>query len=161
MSIRENPSENTASTPSFGRVLRQAPWRRHTQVLSGVAVVAALLVAMASMALAETSRAAAAGRDVQQLRHAIKTIRRENALLRASIASSESVVALEARARKLGLVPFTVERIFHIEVSGVENLGDDLATQPENSTPDLPVYDETLKDWLAERMRWFVGQEEQ
>ena len=160
MSVIENPSENTAATPSFGRVLRQAPWRRNTQVLSGVAVVAVLLVAMASMALAETSRAAAAGRDVQQLRHAIKDIRYENALLRASIASSESVIALEARARQLGLAPFTPERIFHLEVSGVENLEDNLATQPENSTPDLPLYDETLKDWLAERMGWFLVQEQ-
>lgn len=155
MSVHDNSSESNSSTETFGRVFRKAPWRRQTQLLSGIAVVAALAVAIGSMALAETSRAAAAGRDVQQLRYAIQLSGFENMLLRSKIASASSVVELEARARRLGLVPFPADRIFHLQVAGFETSDQSSENQVDDASPDLPVYEQTLRDWLIERTQSF------
>ena len=155
-SVDENITENHASKASIGRVFKEAPWRRHTQTLTGLAVVAVVLVVIATLSLAETSRAAAAGRDVQQLRQDIATIRYENTLLRSRIADAASVVSLEARARQQGLMPFSTDQIFNLPVPGFEESNQLPETQSDDVTPELPVYDETLQDWLAERIQWLT-----
>ena len=68
---------------SFGRAFRQAPWRKHRQILAPLAMALFAAALFGAVYLAETSRAAVTGRNVQRLRIRIEKLGFDNDLLRA------------------------------------------------------------------------------
>lgn len=141
------------------RAFKQAPWRVETQVIAALAAIMVVVIAISGMYLAEASRAAVAGRDVQSLEEQRDDLLRQNDLLRAEIARVQSVARVEERAREMGFTPATIDNLEFLAIS--ENI---FATQMPAVTAndnqpvsDIPAYNETLGEWLMRNLDSAMG----
>ncbi len=133
------------------RAFKQAPWRVQTQVIATLAVMAVVIVALGGMYLAEASRAATAGRDVQFLQAQKATLNFAIDRQEATLAEAKSLTRLEARSRELGYVPALPEQMEFLVVNGYPG------TQTVAATPAtedaIPDYNESLgaavANWLS------------
>lgn len=138
---------------SFGRAFRQAPWRKHRQILAPLAMAVFAAALFGAVYLAETSRAAVTGRNVQRLRSRIEKLGFENDLLRAQNANVQSAAELMERAQQYGYQPLQIEQIEFMEVAGFspENLPGAKAQPTEKGLQSIDPYDETLSHWVIRR----------
>ncbi|MFQ5409855.1 MAG: hypothetical protein ACE5FI_15710 [Anaerolineales bacterium] len=145
----------------WARAFRVPPWRRQTQVVATLALAVVAFVALGGIYLAEASRAATAGRDVQALRAERDEMIRENEMLRAQIARHQSIGLLTERARQLGFVPATIDQLDFIAVPSYHS-AEAAAPLPEkqSETPlaSLPEYQESLGAWLLRQIPVLLGQ---
>lgn len=142
---------------SFGRAFRQAPWRQHRQILAPLAIAVFAAALFGAVYLAETSRAAVTGRNVQRLRRQVDKLGFENDLLRAHNASVQSAAALMDRARQFGYEPLQIEQIEFMEVVGfsIENLPSAQEQPAEKGEQSIDPYDETLAHWVMRQLpKW-------
>ncbi|MEK7784717.1 MAG: hypothetical protein AAB658_04710, partial [Chloroflexota bacterium] len=102
----------------ISRAFKQAPWRVQTQVIATLAALAVVIIALGGMYLAEASRAATAGRDVQFLQEQKATLNFAIDRQEADLAAAKSLTRLEARARELGYVPALPEQMEFLAVNG-------------------------------------------
>jgi hypothetical protein len=131
---------------------KQAPWRIQRQWV-GAFLLAVIGIAMvAALFLDVTSRAAVAGREIQELRFDILTIQRANADLEIRLAMLTSSSEMERRARALGYRPVQPGELDYIAVPGFVAPEPDIlraaqdVTVPETSLPY--EYSESLIEWL-------------
>ena len=147
---------------SFGRAFRQAPWRKHRQILAPLATAVFAAALFGAIYLAETSRAAVTGRNVQGLRRQVEQLGFENDLLRAHNASVQSTFALMERAQQFGYQPLQIEQMEFMEVVGfsLEKLPG-AHTQPvEKGEQSIDPYDETLAHWVMRQLpKWGLLEE--
>ncbi|HJL70650.1 MAG TPA: hypothetical protein QGI30_07245, partial [Anaerolineales bacterium] len=83
MVVRVSERAEGVKQASFGRAFRQAPWRKHRQILAPLAMAVFAAALLGTVYLAESSRAAVTGRNVQRLRRQVEKLGCENDLLRA------------------------------------------------------------------------------
>lgn len=146
----------TESWNRWARAFREVPWRRQMQLIATLALAAVVMMAVGGIYLAEASRAATAGRDVQSLRDQRDELMRQNEMLRAQIASYQSVAKLNERARQLGFVPATIDQLEFVVVPQY---------QPQEAVVVAPTpvpesqlsYEESLGDWLAQQVPLLLG----
>ena len=118
MAVREKDGAGGSQDATFGRAFRQAPWRKHRQILAPFAMALFAAALFGAVYLGETSRAAVTGRNVQRLRRQVEKLGFENDLLRAHIAGVQSADSLMERARQLGYQSLHIDQIEFMEVPG-------------------------------------------
>ncbi|MEK7808361.1 MAG: hypothetical protein AAB571_04755 [Chloroflexota bacterium] len=138
------------------RAFRQAPWRVQTQFIATFAALAVVIVALGGMYLAEASRTATAGRDVQSLQIQKAELEMSINRLNASIAQMKSVSRLESRVRELGFVPAQSAQVEFIIVDGYRK-GQVQAAPVKSAPEEIPDYNETLGTWLARTLSTMIG----
>ncbi|MBI3242671.1 MAG: hypothetical protein HYZ49_10300 [Chloroflexi bacterium] len=139
----------------ISRAFKQAPWRVQTQMIATLAVVAVVVVALGGMYLAEASRAATAGRDVQSLQEQKAALNFAIDRQEATLAEAKALTRLEARARELGYVPALSEQMEFLVVNGYPGAQTVAATPAAEVA--LPDYNESLgtavAHWLSTVIR--------
>ncbi|GAB4501382.1 MAG: hypothetical protein Fur0035_09240 [Anaerolineales bacterium] len=114
--------------------------------------VVALLALVAGLYLEVTSRAAIAGRDIQNLEIAIATHQRANADLQTELAGLLSEQTLQARAEALGYQPLERADLDYILVPGyLPESGVNLTSESPNqpSIASQPAFQQSLLEWIA------------
>jgi hypothetical protein len=136
---------------------KQAPWRIQRQWV-GAFLLAVIGIAMvAALFLDVTSRAAVAGREIQEMRFEILTTQRANADLETRLAKLTSSAQMESRARALGYRPVQPGELDYIAVPGFVAPEPDIlraaqdVTVPETSLPY--EYSESLIEWLDRQIK--------
>lgn len=140
------------------RAFKQAPWRVQIQWLATAAALVVVLIAIGGMYLAEASRTATAGRDVQALQAQKAELEMAINRQRSLIAQMKSVGRLERRARELGYVPALAAQVEFIVVDGYRPVTA-VTPQPVGSVTPVEVvdYNETLGSWLARTLSTMLG----
>lgn len=136
------------------RAFKQAPWRSQLQSAAAALLVMVAVMAIGGLYLAGASRWATAGREVQALENRKAVLEIENGELRKQLAQLRSVGQLEARAKALGFVPATSDRVEYLVVTGYpgKGLSSEAPVAGNPAAVEQPVvvrYDETLIDWVA------------
>jgi hypothetical protein len=140
-----------------GSVLRafpQAPWRSQIQTAATFLVVLLPIVVVAGFYLHVASRAATAGRDVQQLEADKARLIRENDELQAELAALRSVTRLAARATELGFKPAAPEQIEYLSVADYPHNAQ-TSPLPRAAVPPAPTGSPVAQglDWLAQAVQ--------
>jgi hypothetical protein len=162
MVVRVSERAEGVKQASFGRAFRQAPWRKHRQILAPLAMAVFAAALFGTVYLAETSRAAVTGRNVQRLRRQVEKLGFENDLLRAHNATVQSAAALMERAEQFGYHPLQIEQIEFMEVAGFSHDSRSTAqTQlAEQESQSIYPYDETLAHWVMRQLpKWGLLEE--
>lgn len=154
MAVQVRDRAEAQRQASFGRAFRQAPWRKHRQILAPLAMAVFAAALFGAVYLAETSRAAVTGRNVQRLRSRVEKMGFENDLLRAHNANAQSAAELMERAQQYGYQPLQIEQIEFMVVAGfsLENLPGAEAQPTEKGWQSIDPYDETLAHWVMRRL---------
>jgi hypothetical protein len=136
---------------------KQAPWRIQRQWV-GAFLLAVIGIAMiAALFLDVTSRAAVAGREIQEMRFEILTIQRANADLETRLAKLTSSSEMERRARALGYRPVQPGELDYLPVPGFMAPEPQILREAEDVTvpeTSLPYeYSESLLEWLDGKIK--------
>lgn len=146
----------------LGHTFQQAPWRTQTQGTSLVLATVVLVVVVGTLYLAQASRTSATGRRLQELEAERQTLEQQNAQLRAEIAALRSVPRLIGEAEALGYRKAESDEVWYLEVDAPPPLPEDITVLagsirtthlPESDS--VPVYDETLDNFLAQQLQSF------
>lgn len=133
-----------------------APWRVNRQWF-GAAFLAVLSLAMiAAIYLDVTSKAAIAGREIQDLNASITISRQVSGDLQTQLASLTSASVMKQRALELGFRPMRSGEAEYLVVAGYAALEPDIlssAAIPQLSALSTPQeYKQSLLDWMDERI---------
>lgn len=149
--MRPNP------TAPLLRAFREAPWRTQTQAVAVVSILLLVVAIIGGFYLTVASRAATAGRDLQQLELQKTALLQANSELLAQLAELRSVDRLAARAQALGFVPANPEQIDYLKVAAVDYTAQTSAP-PRAATPAQaqPSTLAQVVDWLAQVLQGLV-----
>lgn len=149
--MRTNP------TAPLLRAFREAPWRTQTQAVAVVSISLLVIAIIGGFYLAVASRAATAGRDLQELEVTKTQLIQANGELLAELAALRSVTRLAARAEALGFVAATSEQIDYLKVAEVSYLAETVAppraVAPAEAPPSALAQ---VADWLAQVLQGLV-----
>jgi hypothetical protein len=111
---------------------------------------------IAALYLDVTSRAAIAGREIQDLSASIETSRQASADLQTQLASLTSARVMEQRALEIGFRPMESGEAEYLVVPGYSVLEPDIlsaASIPHLSALTIPPeYNESLLDWMDRKI---------
>lgn len=144
--------------PQVQKVFQQAPWRTQTQATSLVLAAVVIVATIGALYLAQASRTAAAGRQLQQYEERREQLELENAQMRAEIAALQSVPRLIERAEALGFRQARADEVRYMPVTGVTEAElepipvEESVALPYPGQQSVPTYDETLESWLSDRL---------
>jgi cell division protein FtsL len=135
---------------------KQAPWRVQRQYVGAFLLVVIGLAMIAALYLQVTARAAATGRNIQEMRLQVTAIQRGNADLETQLAKLTSAAEMQRRALELGFRPVTPGELDYIAVPGF------VAPEPEIllkavdagyfPQPMPEEYSQSLIEWFNERL---------
>jgi cell division protein FtsL len=135
---------------------REAPWRTQRKWI-GLFLVGTISVGMvAGIYLNVTSRAALAGREIQDLEAAIANTQRNNADLETKLAELLSTQNLLARAEEMGFVPASPEEVVYMTIPGYFPPAPAVfaATGGSRHSPALdPRFSQSLFGWFEDQMQ--------
>jgi len=153
----------------------QAPWRKQVYMIGVILLVLVSIAIIAGIYLNVTARAAAAGREIQEMQVRvygyhnltsdasasyvpIEELDQRIANLTSQLAYLTSYDVMKARVKELDLKPIEVANIEYIEVPGyVERQTTSLAPPPEpivvNAIGVAPEFKESLFDWIADQVQ--------
>jgi len=133
-----------------------APWRIQRQWIGGVLCVVVVLAMVATLYLDVTSKAAIAGREIQDLTAAITESRQISADLQTQYAALTSASVMRQRALDLGFRPMKTDEAMYLVVPGYSVPKPDIlasAPLPQLSALSIrPEYNESLLDWVDEKI---------
>ena len=140
---------------------KQAPWRIQRQWI-GAFLLALIGVAMiAALYLDVTARAAVAGREIQELRFELATIRRANADLETQLGNLTSTAEMQRRALELGYRPVKPGELDYVPVPGFVVPEPAILWAAEDALlPVQPIpfeYTQSLLEWFGERAKFGGG----
>ena len=148
--------ENRSNPNWLDQALRQAPWRTQTQATSLILALVVIVVVIGALYLAQASRTAAVGRNLQDLQEQQQLLEQQNAQLRAENAALQSVPRLISQASQMGYRPATSDDIEYLPVPG--DSPPLVAATPQPSLSQVvPSYDQTLGTWLADQFAALRG----
>ncbi len=152
----------------------QAPWRKQMYMIGVILLVLVSAAIIAGIYLNVTARAAAAGREIQEMQVRvygyhnltgsgeaylpIEELDQQISTLTSQLAYLTSYEVMKARVKQLNLKPIEVANIEYLEVPGyIERQTTSLAPPPEprvvNATGIAPEFKESLFDWIADQVR--------
>ena len=140
---------------------KQAPWRIQRQWIGAflLALIGAAMIA--ALYLDVTARAAVAGREIQELRFELATIRRANADLETQLGNLTSTAEMQRRALELGYRPVKPGELDYVPVPGfVEPEPAILLAAEDALLPVQPIpfeYTQSLLEWFGERAKFGGG----
>jgi cell division protein FtsL len=153
---------------NLAQAYHQAPWRRQLQFIGLFLLVLVFMALVAGVYLNVTARAAALGREIQEMQYEIEAARQENANLLARLAQMTSSREMERRAYELGFRPIEMEEAIFLPVPGYQArslvvLAPAPAVFESYQSTLPPEYTESLFSWLERQMFWssFLGLEAQ
>ena len=133
-----------------------APWRIQRQWIGAALLVVVVSAMIATLYLDVTSQAAIAGREIQDLNAALTDSQQASADLQTQLAALTSSSVMRRRAFELGFRPMEQIEVEYLVVPGY------VAPEPEilssaalpqlSALSILPEYNESLLDWIAEKM---------
>lgn len=140
---------------------KQAPWRVQRQYVGAFLLVVIGLAMVAALYLQVTARAAATGREIQEMRIEITTTQRLNADLETQLANLTSSAEMQRRALELGYRPVQPGELDYVMVSGfvtpepaILRAAEDAGFFPQ-ALPE--VYTQSLLEWFDERIEGGVS----
>jgi hypothetical protein len=153
----------------------QAPWRRQLYMIGVILLVLVSAAIIAGIYLNVTARAAAVGREIQEMQVRIfgyhdltsetsgvyvpiEELEQKIANLNSQLAYLTSYQVMMERVKDLNLEPIDKEHIKYVEVPGyVNRQTTSLAPPPEpivvNAYAIDPQFKESLFDWVAEQVQ--------
>ncbi len=145
-----------AYAAQFLRAFRQAPWRTQTQAVAAWSIILLIVAVLGGLYLSAASRAATAGRDLQNLELRKAALLQDNDELRAELARLRSTTYLYDRARALGFYPAQADQL---EYLAVNNYPVTAATAPPPVAVAPPTQVAALGSWFVETLNhWLTGQ---
>ncbi len=136
---------------------KQAPWRVQRQYVGAFLLTVIGMAMIAALYLQVTARAAAAGREIQEMRLEITTTQRVNADLETKLANLTSSAHMEQRAQALGYRPVKPGELDYIAVPGFATPEPEILAAAQDVTdfsqPLPSEYTQSLLEWLDERVR--------
>jgi cell division protein FtsL len=146
-----NHLENLAQTYA------QAPWRRQLQIIGLFSLVLVSIALVAGIYLNVSAKAAAVGRDIQDMQAEIEELDREIEDLQSHLATILSSSEMEARALKMGFAPLPAEQTVYLNIPGfVDRQPVVLAPNSQRTIVGATVlpaqYTESLFDWARRRL---------
>jgi hypothetical protein len=153
----------------------QAPWRKQTYMIGVILLILVCAALIAGIYLNVTARAAAVGREIQDMQVRvygyhyltggagesyvpIEELEQHIANLNSKLAHLTSYTVMQQRVQDLNLAPISAENIQYLEVPGyVERQTSSLAPPPVpvvvNASIIDPQFKESLFDWVTEEIR--------
>jgi len=131
---------------------KQAPWRVQRQYVGAFLLVMIGLSMIAALYLLVTARAAATGREIQELRLKIITVQRGNADLETQLAKLTSASVMQKRALDLGYRPVKPGEMDYIFVPGF------VAPEPEilRTAIDVSQFPQAIpNEYTLSLVEWF------
>lgn len=133
-----------------------APWRVNRQWFGMAFLVVLSLAMVAAIYLDVTSKAAIAGREIQDLNASITISRQLSGDLQTQLASLTSSNVMKQRALELGFRPMKTGEAEYLVVAGYTALEPDIlssAEMPQLSALSIPrEYNQSLLDWMDEKI---------
>jgi hypothetical protein len=133
-----------------------APWRVNRQWVGFSLLVVVALAMIAALYLDVTSRAAIAGREIQDLTAAITVSQQMSGDLQTQLATLTSSSVMKQRALELGFRPMDTGEAEYLVVPGYAVLKPEIlssAPLPQMSALSVPPeYSESLLDWMDEKI---------
>jgi hypothetical protein len=135
---------------------RVAPWRVQRQWVGVVLLVVVAFAMVAALYLSITSRAAIAGREIQDLMYAITLSQQVSADMQTQLATLTSVSVMERRARELGFRPVEPDEVEYLVVPGYS--APQAVDLSSLSLPQLtpltirPEFNQSLLEWFDQRL---------
>ncbi len=135
---------------------KQAPWRVQRQYVGAFLLAVIGISMIAALYLQVTARAAAAGREIQEMRVEITTVQRTNADLETQLADLTSNSKMESRALEMGYRPVKPGELDYVAVPGFVTpepailLAAKDATQFSQALPS--DYTQSLIEWFDARV---------
>lgn len=114
----------------------------------GWLAILALIALLGAIYLAQASRIATVGRQVQSLQFQLDEVRRQNAALELEIAEAQSVERLRTRAVELGFVPVDPAATEYIVVDGYPAQADTAVETPPDELSE-PIESGLEALWIA------------
>jgi cell division protein FtsL len=140
---------------------KQAPWRVQRQWIGAFLLLLIGAAMVAALYLDVTARAAVAGREIQELRFQITTIRRTNADLETQLANLTSTAEMQRRALELGYRPVKPGELDYVPVAGFVVPEPDILLAAADTAPhirSLPFeYTQSLLEWFSDRAKFGGG----
>jgi hypothetical protein len=153
----------------------QAPWRRQTYLIGVILLILVSAAIVAGIYLNVTARAAAVGREIQEMQVRIygyhnldatvsnidvpiEELEQNIANLSSQLAYLTSYSVMQNRVKDLGLQPIDASHIEYMEVPGyLERQTTSLAPPPEpvvvNAAVIAPEFKESLFEWVSDQVR--------
>jgi hypothetical protein len=153
----------------------QAPWRKQMYLIGVVLLILVSVAIVAGIYLNVTARAAAVGRQIQEMQVRvygyhyltndagdsylpIEELEQQIANLNSQLAYLTSYTVMQKRVKDLNLKPLPADQIIYIEVPGyVERQTTSFAPPPApivvNASAANPQYRESLFDWVTEQVQ--------
>ncbi len=133
-----------------------APWRIQRQWIGSALLAVVTLAMIAALYLIVTSRAAIAGREIQDLTYSIAVSQQVSGDMQTQLASLTSASAMESRALELGFRPMQPDEVEYLVVPGYsEPEAFVLSTTQYMQLSALtiaPEYNQSLLDWMDEKI---------
>ncbi len=133
-----------------------APWRVQRQWIVNLLLAVLATAMVATLYLDVTSKAALAGREIQNLTAFITESQQRSGDLQTQLASLTSASVMEQRALDLGFRPVKSDEVEYLIVPGYVAPEPDILSS--TSIPQLsalsipPEYNESLFDWMDEKI---------
>ena len=147
---------NIPNVTHYIHAYKVAPWRIQRQWIGSALLAVVALAMVATLYLIVTSRAAIAGREIQDLTFSITVSQQMSGDLQTQLASLTSASSMESRALELGFRPEKPEEVEYLVVPGY--------TEPEpfilstsqhlqlSALTIAPEYNQSLLDWMDEKI---------
>jgi len=139
---------------------RQAEWRTQRQWVGLILLVLVGFILVSVASLGVTSRAALAGREIQDIKALITENEFNNADLKVELARLTSEEVMAPKAEDLGYHAISPGEITYVTVNGLIPQADFRIMQVEKSAAPIviqPEYTESLIDWLVRQVHPYVG----
>ncbi len=159
----------------FTQAYSQAPWRKQLHMIGTILLVLVSAAIVAGIYLNVTARAAAEGREIQEMQVRlygyhyltgdasesnvpIEELEQNIANLSSQLAYLTSYQVMQERIKDLDLKPVDADRIEYLQVPGyIERNTTSLAPPPEpmvvNASTIDPQFKESLFEWVADQVR--------
>ena len=145
---------NIPNVTHYIHAYKVAPWRIQRQWIGSALLAVVALAMVAALYLIVTSRAAIAGREIQDLTFSITASQQMSGDLQTQLASLTSASSMERRALELGFRPMKSDEAEYLVVSGyIEPEPFVLSTTQHMQFSALtiaPEYNQSLLDWMDE-----------
>jgi hypothetical protein len=150
------PNVNIPNVTHYIHAYKVAPWRVQRQWIGSALLAVVTLAMVAALYLIVTSRAAIAGREIQDLTFSITVSQQVSGDLQTQLASLTSASAMESRALELGFRPMQPEEAEYLVVSGYAEPEPFVLSTTQNmqlsALTIAPEYNQSLLDWMDETL---------
>ena len=137
---------------------KQAPWRVQRQWVGAFLLAVIGTSMIAALYLQVTARAAAAGREIQEMRFEITAMQRANADLETQLAKLTSTAEMQRRALEMGYRPVQPGELDYVAVLGFVAPEPAILRAAEDVVqyvkPLPSEYTQSLTEWFDERIKF-------